>query len=202
MTVRYVTFGSKSVSEPWAVILNAAMREGVIAEADLDSGHRTMREQQERVDEQGVWSPVNPHGAALPSPSAPHIRLGRIDHAIDVNSLNGAAGHLAGWLRARGAKARFTVPGEPWHVEVPATDLRRLAADLADRLEGYTAAERRWIREFDRLRREHRGAARRRVLRRYMTRQRKRIWHAAQGAGGWNAHNRAARYRSLLARTK
>jgi hypothetical protein len=203
MPVRYLPFGDDRVSEPWHAVLTAAVRAGAIAERDLTSGRRSMAEQQELVDRKGIWSPSNPTGAARPSPTAPHIRVGRADHAIDVNALNGAAGRLAGWLRKRGARARFTVPGEPWHIEVPAADLTRLARDLQqDPLRGYTTAERRWIREYDALKRAGRDRRRRRVLRRYMTRQRKRVWRAAQGPGGWTAHHRAARYRSLRARTR
>lgn len=68
-------------------------------------------------------------------------------------------------------------------------------------LAGYTASESRWIREYDRLLRAKRDLGRRRVLRRVMTAQRKRVWRAAQGPGGWGAHRRSARYASLKART-
>lgn len=70
-----------------------------------------------------------------------------------------------------------------------------------DRWRGYTASERRWIVEYDRLRREGRDIERRRVLRRVMAAQRKRVWRAAQESG-WDRGNRRARYRSLLARTR
>lgn len=65
-----------------------------------------------------------------------------------------------------------------------------------DRWAGYTPAERRWITEFDRSK----SADRRRVLRRVMTTQRKRIWMAARESG-WDTANRRARWRSLRART-
>jgi predicted chitinase len=94
------------------------------------------------------------------------------------------------------------------------TDRRRLHAIVrrvdcrpADPLAGYTAAEIRWIREFDKLRREGRDERRQGVLRIVMRAQRKRIWKVAQpkaqgGDGrGWKYANRAARYRSLKART-
>lgn len=76
-------------------------------------------------------------------------------------------------------------------------------------LAGYTESERRWIREFDRLhaRTDAEASRRRQTLVRVMTRQRKRIWTAAQprqhgGDGrGWRHAARRARYRSLLART-
>lgn len=71
---------------------------------------------------------------------------------------------------------------------------------VADPLEGYTPAEKRWIREYDELVRTDRDLARRKSLRRAMTTQRKKIWKAAQESG-WDKGNRRARYRSLLART-
>jgi lysozyme len=76
-----------------------------------------------------------------------------------------------------------------------------------DPLAGYTAAEIHWIREYDRLRREQRDPATRVVLRTAMTRQRKRIWRAAQasvngGDGkGWDWNRRRDRYHSLLERS-
>jgi predicted chitinase len=75
--------------------------------------------------------------------------------------------------------------------------VRGLDCRPVDRWAGYTAAERRWITEWD-----HRPpAARQRTLHVVMVRQRKAIWHAAQGAGGWDAAHRRQRYRSLTART-
>lgn len=194
-TVTYRRFDGHLVSDEWCVILSAARRAGV--QFEVDSGHRTMVEQEKLVAEKGVWSPSNPHGAAVPSPTAPHIRVGRPDHACDVNSLDGGSNRLAAWIRSRGARVLFTVPPEPWHMEIPLADLRALAHHLGDPLAGYTAAERRWIREYD----SHPRLLRRRALRRVMTRQRKAIWKAAQHTG-WTVHNRRARYRSLLARTK
>jgi lysozyme len=76
-----------------------------------------------------------------------------------------------------------------------------------DTMQGYTDSEVRWIREYDKLLHESRDIDRRRVLRRVMKEQRKRIWHAAQskangGDGkGWEHQNRRARYKSLKART-
>jgi predicted chitinase len=64
-----------------------------------------------------------------------------------------------------------------------------------------TATERRWAHEYDRLLAHHQDPARRRALRHAMTDQRKRVWRAAQGHGGWTAAHRAARYRALKART-
>lgn len=82
--------------------------------------------------------------------------------------------------------------------------VRRHDCRPVDPFEGYTASEVRWLREYDSLRRSRapRDVDRRRVLRRVMTDQRKRIWRAATTtAHGWDHANRRARYRSLLART-
>ena len=75
-----------------------------------------------------------------------------------------------------------------------------LTRDAPDPFAGFTAAERRWIREYDRLQAAGAGRDRRVVLRRVMTEQRKRIWRAAQESG-WRTANRRSRYHSLLART-
>ena len=79
---------------------------------------------------------------------------------------------------------------------------RKLFLDGAcvDPLAGFTDSEKRWIREYDHLKAKHADEQRRKVLRRVMTEQRKRIWRAAQDSG-WGAANRRKRYSSLLART-
>lgn len=68
-------------------------------------------------------------------------------------------------------------------------------------LAGYTPAEIRWIREYDRLMKSGADPRRVSVLRYVMRVQRKRIWRAAQ-VSGWERANRTARYRSLLARSR
>ncbi|HEV7805868.1 MAG TPA: glycoside hydrolase family 19 protein [Solirubrobacteraceae bacterium] len=60
----------------------------------------------------------------------------------------------------------------------------------------YTPAERRWITEYD----STQSPDRRRVLRRVMTEQRKRIFVEA-ARSGWDKVNRRARWRSLRSRT-
>lgn len=63
-----------------------------------------------------------------------------------------------------------------------------------------TTSERRWCSEYDRLKSANRGVLRRRVLRRYMVKQRKRIFSAGK-ASGWDKAHRRERYHALLART-
>jgi lysozyme len=64
----------------------------------------------------------------------------------------------------------------------------------------FTSSERRWIGEYDHLKAKNKNLRRRRVLRRVMTEQRKRIWRAAQ-QDGWHKADRRERYHALLART-
>ncbi|MEA2371779.1 MAG: hypothetical protein QOH12_2173 [Solirubrobacteraceae bacterium] len=101
-----------------------------------------------------------------------------------------------GWSHDEGARV-----GEPWHfryIGAPAGLLRRLQRDP---LAGYTATERRWIAEYDRLVTQNANPARRSVLRRVMTLQRKRLFKAAQDPAGWTP-TRKRRYASLLERTR
>src|SRR4029077_4545823 len=62
MSVTYVGFGGKSVSREWADVLNAASREVPFM---LDSGHRTMSEQQ------GLYNTFLTFGHPLAARSAP-----------------------------------------------------------------------------------------------------------------------------------
>jgi hypothetical protein len=202
MAVKYRRWDADDrVSAQWYAVLSAAKADGI--SFLVTDGHRTMAQQRER------WNTFQHGGppAAFPSPTAPHIRVGRPDHAIDVNARDGGAGRLATWLRSHGAAASFPVPGEAWHIEVPRDDLERLAKKVADPLAGYPAKERHWIRTYDALlRMKHSGhdpadgRERRASLRQLMTNRRKAIWRAAQHTG-WHRLKRRARYRSLLART-
>lgn len=200
-------FDGKLVSSEWSTVLNAARKAGV--RFRLNSGRRTMAQQQAlyaahlRHLRGGPWAPL----AAVPRATAPHIRVGRPDHACDVNALDGGANRLLAWLRRQGARAALTVSGEPWHIEVPRADLVRLARKFADPLRALNATERRLVTELDRLRAQRKDLARRRVLIDDLTKRRKRIWQLAQpkpkGDGrGWGFGHRRARYSILLSRTK
>lgn len=71
-----------------------------------------------------------------------------------------------------------------------------------DPLAHLTERERHWAREYDHLLATRTDPDRRRVLRRVMRVQRKKIYRAANAEpDGWHKLNRAKRYRSLLART-
>lgn len=203
-TVKYPRWDADDrVSVEWHAVLTAARRDGV--SFLVTDGHRTFAEQADRF---AVFQRDGHPVAARPSDTAPHIRTGRPDHAIDVNALDGGAGRLAAWLRRNGADATFPVPGEAWHIEVPRDDLERLARRVGDPLAAYPEKERRWIRAYDELKRKQRtgqGTAQVELelarLKQVMTARRKAIWRAAQESG-WNRLNRGDRYRSLKSRTR
>ena len=121
----------------------------------VTDGHRTMDEQRDRWNTfQHFGGPV----AAFPSPTAPHIRSGRPDHAIDVDSLDGGAGRLAAWLRSATAPARRSrCRASPGTSRCRATTSCGSPTKLGDPLVGYPAKERHWIRTYDALVRRKRA---------------------------------------------
>jgi GH24 family phage-related lysozyme (muramidase) len=125
------TFDGKRVSRPWKRILTEARAHGV--RFLLTSGRRTIAEQtrlfhqnMQLVGGRWVQRPGRPL-TAFPSPTAPHIRVGRVDHALDVNALDGGENRLQAWLSKHGVLSTNPVAGEPWHLEASAGDLRRLS---------------------------------------------------------------------------
>lgn len=132
----------------------------------------------------------------------PAARPGTSNHgwglAVDVAGPSAMAwllrhGPKYGWSHDEGARVR-----EPWHFRYVGASTA-LLRKLDDPLKGYSAAERRWIREYDTLARKRLDPARQRVLRHVMAEQRKRIWIAAKQQG-WTRQRRR-RYLSLKART-
>jgi hypothetical protein len=94
-------FDGHRVSTSWDIALTHARRMGVHFE--LDSGRRTMAEQWT------LWRNYRKYGkpvAAFPLPTAPHIRVGKQAHAIDVNSLDGGETGCSGSSRRRGCIRR------------------------------------------------------------------------------------------------
>jgi predicted chitinase len=72
-----------------------------------------------------------------------------------------------------------------------------------DPLAHLTARERSWCHEYDHLHRTQTDPDRRRILRRVMRVQRKKIYRSANAEpNGWSRLNRIKRYKSLLARTQ
>lgn len=126
--------------------------------------------------------------------------------AVDVKTRQAAA-----WLMRNAAKYGWSWDegrrvGEWWHfryIGAPRALLRKLKRDP---LAGYTPSEKRWIREYDQLRRTGRDPGRRRVLRIVMRQQAKRIEQLAAPAReggdgkGWT-RARKRRHASLTART-
>lgn len=121
-----MTFQGKRVSAEWKVVLEAAVDDGVSFR--LNSGQRTFAEQAALYR---LYQSGRGNLAAVPSHTAPHIRTGRPDHALDVDMHvgDGVQG-LAKWLRKQGVSVAWTVPGEGWHIETPRDDLERLARAL------------------------------------------------------------------------
>lgn len=127
-----LTFQGKRVSRAWLIVLREARKHVAFT---LNSGRRTMAEQS-ALYRQNMLNGRPRSGRPLtarPSPIAPHIRVGRPDHAIDVDSLDGGETRLQKWLRKQGARAENTVAGESWHLEVPLRDLLRLARKIKGR---------------------------------------------------------------------
>ena len=119
MAVVYKPLDGERVSRVWRLLLTDLRRDGV--PFTINEGHRTYRRQMQLVREKGVWSALNRTGAAWPTPFAPHIRTGRFDHALDMDTR-----YVAGFIEAcrdRGVTITRTVPGEPWHVEANRTEL-------------------------------------------------------------------------------
>lgn len=129
MGVVYVKYGSGRVSRRWRDVLREADASGV--PFHMTSGHRTMQEQEALYRANMLYGRPRPGHAltAVPNPNAPHIRLGRAAHAIDVDTLDGGARRLAAFIRSElGEVATFPVPGEAWHLELSSAALKRAAA--------------------------------------------------------------------------
>lgn len=122
------TFKGNRVSDSWYVILTEAAKHVAFV---LNSGRRTRAEQEALIRQKGVWSPRNPTGAAAYSPSAPHIREGREDHALDVDTGGGGNARLSKWLASQGLTVDHEIGAEPWHTEARSEQaLRALAARI------------------------------------------------------------------------
>lgn len=117
MAVRYIPIDGELVSQEWHAVLTDMRADGVAFR--VNEGKRTMARQWYFYN---GWRKRLPgfNLAAFPSPTAPHIRVGRIDHAIDF--WNDSA--VMRWLLSKGLSARRTVRGESWHIEIPAAELR------------------------------------------------------------------------------
>jgi hypothetical protein len=122
------TFQGKKVSYPWWLCL-VEYDQDRGGDLRLNSGKRTLAEQWRlyRNYRRTGW-PV----AAFPSPFAPHIRVGRVDHALDIdtNVGHGETGFQR-WLERNGVSTHNPVRGEAWHLEVRnARQLKALAEKI------------------------------------------------------------------------
>lgn len=113
-------FQGKRVSRYWHRVLVEAEKH---VRFELDSGQRTMAEQWYLYRNRG--RPGFAKLVAFPTPNAPHIRVGRQNHCLDVNAKDGGQARLAAYLAKHGVHVAFNVPGEPWHMDpVKAGELR------------------------------------------------------------------------------
>ena len=119
---RYVLHDGELVSVQWKT---ACVELGL---SHVNEGKRTLRRQTFfwNCGPSRCCCCNNCNLAAFPSPFAPHIRVGRIDHALDTADGAGDERKLnaAGISASRPAGAG-TDRWEPWHVEASASDLRR-----------------------------------------------------------------------------
>lgn len=195
MAVRYVLIDSELVSAEWHSFLSAARK--ALVDFRVNEGHRTMARQWWFYRCMQTRRCNNGNLAAFPSPRAPHIRTGRIDHAIDVNGSDA----LIAYGRRVGVTLTRTVRGESWHLEASAAELRAFHGKSADPL---TARERRLVDELARIRRQHGKTwnraekARAEEIKAWIRSQRRRIKDEA-GRTGWDKANRRARSKALAA---
>lgn len=103
------------VSWPHYVILKEAEKRNIINNDDPNEGRRTMGEQW------GFYRIYLRDGkpkAAFPTPWAPHIKVGRTNHALDVDAPHPNEA-LAAFYRSLGVPVVHNVAGEPWHMDFP-----------------------------------------------------------------------------------
>lgn len=128
---------------------------------------------------------------------------GRIRDLVNGGRISEVPGVMRLYVNAAGQRLQGLVNRREAEIRM----FRHASPVAVDPLAHLTATERRWCREYDRLKRTGTNLARRRSLRAAMTAQRKRIWQAAKVDGhgnvkaGMKLHNRQDRYHSLLART-
>jgi hypothetical protein len=112
------TFQGRRVSAEWKVVLDAAAADGV--RFRLNSGQRTLGEQQQLYN---LYRSGRGNLAAYPNPNAPHIRAGRIDHALDIDMYAGTGiGGFMRWAARQGIRVTLPIRGEGWHGEASAAE--------------------------------------------------------------------------------
>jgi len=126
MAVRYVIFDGELVSREWSYVLHDMRKDGV--SFWINEGHRTIARQQYFWNCYVCQCCNNGNLAARPTPWAPHIRIGSINHAIDFSNPEA----VMAWLRRKGLNptrpaGAGTSRWEPWHIEVSAAALQAYA---------------------------------------------------------------------------
>lgn len=104
-------FHGKRVSRSHYAMLLEAEHRGLISA--INQGRRTIAEQWV------FWRIYKRDGhpvAAFPSPSAPHIKWGKENHAIDADAPQ-PVHHLADFYRSEGVPVAFNVLSEAWHMD-------------------------------------------------------------------------------------
>jgi hypothetical protein len=177
----------REAARAWNDMRAAAIEDGIAPNAFVPNGPASSA--RSVAAQQWFWN-NRPPAAAFPGTSNHGWGL-----AVDVRTRVAAAwilshGHRFGWSWDEGRRVR-----EWWHFRYVGTYRPR-----PDPLRHLTREERRWVTEYDRLKREGRDRDRRRVLRRVMRDRRRAIWSEA-GRSGWDVRNRRKRYGTLLART-
>lgn len=197
VAVQYRPFDSELVSVEWLTFLVEARRDGVPFR--VNEGHRTWARQEYFYN---GWKRRIPgfNLAAKPSHNAPHIRTGRIDHALDIENSTGGAERLIAYGARNGVTITRPVRGESWHGEASADDLTRFHERHSDPL---TSRERRLVNELWKIRDAHGKVwnkaelARAEEIKMWIRRQRGRINDEA-GKSGWDKAKRRERYHALI----
>jgi hypothetical protein len=125
----YTRYQGERVSKPHAAILRSYERK-FGTPVQINDGARTIPEQWDRWNTYQRGGPL----AAYPNASAPHIKDGADNHALDINSGNapGQASHVAAYYKSLGVNVAFNVPGEAWHMDTLDVGSLRDAAKKVD----------------------------------------------------------------------
>lgn len=172
----------------WNAMRTAAIADGIAPWEFMPAGPRSSA--RSRADQDWFWT-HQPPPAAPPYTSNHGWAI-----AVDVKTRRAVAWMMShasayGFSHDEGARVN-----EWWHWRYIGGWKAKL-----DPLRYLTGVERRWCQELDWLRAKGKDVARRRVLVRKLTEQRKRVWHAAQDIHGWDYRHRRERYAALKART-
>jgi GH25 family lysozyme M1 (1,4-beta-N-acetylmuramidase) len=104
-------FHDRRVSASHLALLEEAERRGILT--SVNQGRRTLAEQAVFY---AHYLRYGKPKAAFPSPTAPHIKAGHENHALDVNAPQ-PVGRLAAFYREMRVPVAFNVAGEPWHLD-------------------------------------------------------------------------------------